>query len=111
MGRRARPKVKLEPTYFREWRKFRKMNQVEVGLKIGLDSSAVGKLERGVTPYDQIHLQTLSKLYNVPIPDLLYTDPRRDNQAQKVARKVALLSDAKDLETVMSIVDAFLTKR
>jgi hypothetical protein len=39
------------------------------------------------------------------------TDPKRENPAQKVARKVAPLSDARELETVMNVVDAFLTKR
>jgi transcriptional regulator with XRE-family HTH domain len=81
MSRRKRPvDLALEPTYLLEWRKFREMTLVEVGKEMGVDKTAVSKLERGLSPYDQIHLQQLSKLYNAAIPDLLYTDPKRQNQ-------------------------------
>jgi transcriptional regulator with XRE-family HTH domain len=55
----------------------------EVGKKIGLDKSALGRIETGDTPYDQYHLQQLSEEYGVTIPDLLYTDPLRQSLPNK----------------------------
>lgn len=81
MSRRKRPvDLALDPTYLLEWRRFRDLTLLEVGNELGVDKSAISKLERGLSPYDQIHLQQLSKLYRATIPDLLYTDPRRQTQ-------------------------------
>jgi transcriptional regulator with XRE-family HTH domain len=81
MSRRRRPAgLALDPTCLRKWRKFRDLTLVEVGKEMGVDKTAVSKLERGLSPYDQIHLQQLRKLYKATIPDLLYTDPLRPSQ-------------------------------
>lgn len=78
MSRRKRPEgVVLGATYLGEWRKYKKLTLEQVGKKIGLDKSALGRIENGHTPYDQIHLQQLSEVYGVSILDLLYTDPKR----------------------------------
>ncbi len=55
----------------------------EVGKIIGLDKSALGRIETGDSPYDQYHLQQLSEVYGVTIPDLLYTDPKRQSLPNK----------------------------
>jgi transcriptional regulator with XRE-family HTH domain len=81
MSRRKRPEgLELEPTYLLEWRKFRDMSLEDVGKLMGIDKTAISRIERGLTPYDQIHLQQMSEIYRVTIPDLLYTDPRRQTQ-------------------------------
>ena len=81
MSRRKRPEgLELEPTYLLEWRKFRDMSLEDVGKRMGIDKTAISRIERGLTPYDQIHLQQMSEIYGATIPDLLYTDPRRQTQ-------------------------------
>ena len=81
MSRRKRPAgFELDPTYLLEWRKFRDLSLEEVGNLMGIDKTAISRIERGLTPYDQIHLQQMSEIYRATIPDLLYTDPRRQTQ-------------------------------
>src|ERR1700722_9819970 len=81
MSRRKRPEgLVLDPTYLLEWRKFRDLSLDEVGKLMGIDKTAISRIERGLTPYDQIHLQQMSEIYQATIPDLLYTDPRRQTQ-------------------------------
>ena len=81
MSRRKRPAgFELDPTYLLEWRKFRDLSLEQVGNLMGIDKTAISRIERGLTPYDQIHLQQMSEIYRATIPDLLYTDPRRQTQ-------------------------------
>jgi transcriptional regulator with XRE-family HTH domain len=81
MSRRKRPAgLELDPTYLLEWRKFRDLSLDDVGKLMGIDKTAISRIERGLTPYDQIHLQQMREIYNASIPDLLYTDPRRQTQ-------------------------------
>ena len=87
MSRRKRPDdLILEPTYLAEWRKFRNMSLEEVGKLIGVDKTGLSRMERGVSPYDQIRLQQLRDIYRVSIPDLLYTDPKRQTQPNKFGK-------------------------
>jgi hypothetical protein len=82
MSRRKRPAdFKLDRTYLLEWREFRDMTLDEVGKLMRMDKSAISRIERGCTPYSQIHLQQMRDIYNVEIPDLLYTDPKRPKAA------------------------------
>ena len=81
MSRRKRPAgLELDPTYLLEWRKFRDMSLEDVGKRMGIDKTAISRIERRLTPYDQIHLQQMREIYRTTIPDLLYTDPRRQTQ-------------------------------
>ena len=49
------------------------MSLEEVGKQMGIDKTAISRIERGLTPYDQIHLQQMSEIYRATISDLLYT--------------------------------------
>jgi transcriptional regulator with XRE-family HTH domain len=81
MSRRKRPAgLELDPTYLLEWRKFRDLSLDDVGKLMGIHKTAISRIERGLTPYDQIHLQQMREIYNATIPVLLYTDPRRQTQ-------------------------------
>ena len=134
MPRRKRPDVPLEPTYLAEWRKYKKLTLEQVGNKIGLDKSALGRIELGKSPYDQIHLQQLSEVYGVSIPDLLYTDPKRQldvnspwalriTEQEERSRKARVPRATTDLyelikkigpedtETAKIIIEALLAKR
>lgn len=111
MARRKRPDVLLEPTYFREWRKHRKLTLAQVAEAIDIDSTAVSRLERGASPYDQFHLQQLSELYRCTINDLLFVDPRRPKPVDELVEAVRHLSNPEEIKAAMSVVKALLAKR
>jgi transcriptional regulator with XRE-family HTH domain len=57
MSRRRTPEnLQLQPTYFREWRIVKGKTLQDMAKVMGIDATAISRLERGRTPYDQIHL-------------------------------------------------------
>ncbi|HZZ24577.1 MAG TPA: helix-turn-helix transcriptional regulator [Roseiarcus sp.] len=135
MSRRKRPAgLDLEPTYLLAWRKFRDMSLEDVGKRMGIDKTAISRIERGLTPYDQIHLQQMSEIYRATIPDLLYTDPLRQTQpnqfgmvgfqnapkpgAKKVRREPSDLTEMasklklpEEIDAVKMIIEALAARR
>jgi transcriptional regulator with XRE-family HTH domain len=136
MSRRKRPTgLVLDPTYLLEWRKFRDLSLEDVGKLMGIDKTAISRIERGLTPYDQIHLQQMSEIYRATIPDLLYTDPRRQTQpnqfgmvgfqnvpqgdkkvrrrtpADELAETFAKLKFPEEIDAVKTIIEALAAKR
>jgi transcriptional regulator with XRE-family HTH domain len=75
MPRKKREKVELGSTYLRPWREYKDMTLEGVGKLLGWDKSSLSRIETGALPYNQVHLQQLSKVYGVSIVDLLFTDP------------------------------------
>jgi transcriptional regulator with XRE-family HTH domain len=117
LSRRKRPQgFKLEPTYLLEWRKSRDMTLEDVGKKMGIDKTAISRIERGLTPYDQIHLQQMHKIYEVAIPDLLFTDPKRPKGTAEPVKNAELVELVKklerkaDIEAVTTRVEAMLAR-
>lgn len=112
MSRRKRPDgLKLDPTYLRSWREFRKLTLQQAGDAIKLDQGALARIEVGKTPYDQVHLQQLAELYRVTIYELLYKDPIRPSYAEKVAEKLKSLHATPDLKAVETLIDALLANK
>jgi transcriptional regulator with XRE-family HTH domain len=84
MSRRKRPdNYDLDATYLQAWRKHKKLTLYQVANHMGIDKSAISRIERRLTPYDQIHLQQLRDLYDVTIPDLLFKDPERPERPER----------------------------
>jgi len=52
-GAKRPPGMKLDPTFIKEWRKFKGLTQGEVGKRMGLNKSSISLMERAKTPYDQ----------------------------------------------------------
>ena len=112
MSRRKRPEdVELSPTYLAAWRKHKKFTLKQVAEHIGIDPTAISRLERHQTPYDQIHLQQLSQLYGVSIPDLLYDDPERPRVTKEIVELVKRLDRPADVAAVKMFVEAVLSRR
>jgi transcriptional regulator with XRE-family HTH domain len=112
MSRRKRPAdLELEPTYLRAWRLHKKMTMEQVASHMHIDQAALSRIETKKTPYDQYHLQQLSQIYGVSIPDLLYRDPDRPRPADVVAEKVKKLEAFADLRAVETLVDALLSRK
>lgn len=112
MARRKRDtEVKLPISYFREWRKFRELNLSDAAEAMGVTESAVSRLERAVTPYDQVHLMQLSKLYRCSIPDLLGRDPLRQKPVDELIDRVRKLTEPEEIKAALGVVNALLAKR
>lgn len=111
MARRKRPEMPLEPTYLREWRKHRRLTLAQVAESIEIDATAVSRLERGASPYDQVHLQQLSALYRATIPELLYSDPRREKPVDVLVKKAQRLQAPEEIKAATAMIEALLSKR
>ena len=112
MSRRKRPEnVELEPTYLAAWRKHKKLTLAQVAEDMKIDATAISRIERSITPYDQIHLQQMSRLYGVLIPDLLYTDPLRPQATAEVVRLAKKLERPADITAAKFFIEAMLSRR
>jgi transcriptional regulator with XRE-family HTH domain len=112
MSRRKRPEnVELEPTYLAAWRKHKRYTLRQVAQHIGIDATAISRLERHQTPYDQVHLQQLRDLYGVSIPDLLNTDPERPKATGETSELVRKLERPADIAAVKMFIEAMLSRR
>jgi len=112
LSRRKRPENEnLEPTYFAAWRKKKKMTLREVAKHMEIDPTAISRLERGVSPYDQIHLQQMSRLYGVSVPDLLYSDPMRPKASAELVDLVKRLERPADISAVKMFIEAMISRR
>jgi transcriptional regulator with XRE-family HTH domain len=109
---RKRPEnIELEPTYLAAWRKHRRLTLRQVAQKIDIDATAISRMERSKTPYDQIHLQQLRDLYNVSIPDLLYKDPVRPRATDELSDLIGKLERPADIAAVKMFTEAMLSRR
>lgn len=112
MSRSKRPEsVDLEPTYLAAWRKHKKYTLRQLAKLIGIHATGISRLERGTVPYSQVHLQQLSRLYGITIPDLLYTDPLRPKASADVVDLVRRLERPSDIAAVKMFVEAMLSRR
>lgn len=111
LSRKKRPgNVDPEPTYLAAWRKHKKLTLRQVAKHIGIHATAISRLERGMVPVDQVHLQQLRDLYGVTIPDLLYTDPQRPKANAYLVELVKKLSRPGDIDAVKMFVEAMLSR-
>jgi transcriptional regulator with XRE-family HTH domain len=112
MSRRKRPENEpLQPTYLAAWRKHKKLTLRQVAQDIGIDATAISRIERHQTPYDQIHLQQMSRRYGVSIPDLLYSDPERPRLTDEIIELVKKLERPADIAAVKMFVEAMLSRK
>jgi transcriptional regulator with XRE-family HTH domain len=76
MPPKQRAYVPRHPTYLRAWREFRDIAAKEAAARLDMDKSSLSRLERGLTPYEQYHLEILAELYKCTPGDLLNADPQ-----------------------------------
>ena len=86
--------------YIREWRKFRGLTLVQLGRRIGMDHSAISKIETGKRRYNQNTLQRLAEALETTPAELLNTDPTnlpRNSSHPAAASGMDLVALARDL--------------
>lgn len=59
----------------RQWREEREMTLEAVGAEIGLSHAQLGRIERGLQPYNQELLEALAVLYRIDVASLIMRDP------------------------------------
>jgi transcriptional regulator with XRE-family HTH domain len=64
-------------TYFKEWRKYRKLSQAKAGERIGLTGQTLARLESGKIEFCARHLQLLADAYSCSREELLMRNPLR----------------------------------
>lgn len=71
------PNLKVErgPTYFKQWRKYRKMTLEEAGEAAGMTAGNISAMERAAQGYTQDGLEALAKAYDCLPGQLLMVDP------------------------------------
>lgn len=71
-----RPKRPLyRPTFLRQWRELRGLTLEDVGEAIGLSHAQIGRIERGLQPYNQGLLEALADLYATDVASLIMRNP------------------------------------
>lgn len=79
MRNKRQPPTKQPPfrvTKIRKWREDRDKTLEEVAEVLGITHATLSRIERGWLPYQQEHLERLSRVLKVDIPSLLYRDPQ-----------------------------------
>lgn len=64
-----------QQTFFRQWRKFRKMTLEEAGEIAGMTAGNISAMERGAQGYTQDGLEALARAYDCRPGQLLMVDP------------------------------------
>lgn len=102
-----KPEWKRSETFLRQWRKFRHMTQVEVSDRLEIDQATLGRVERGLLPYNQDFLEKAAITYGCDPEDLLSIDPTRPDPPKLVYDAIKNAPRAKQDE-VWRVVQAML---
>lgn len=92
---RPRPKApRFRPTFMRQWREYRGMTLERAGEAVEMSHAQLGRIERGLQPYNQELLEALAELYGTEPASLIMRDPTKDDgiwslwdQAQEAERR------------------------
>jgi transcriptional regulator with XRE-family HTH domain len=78
----------------RQWREYREMTLERAGEAVGMSHAQLGRIERGLQPYNQELLERLADLYRTEPASLIMRDPTNEDamwslwdQAQEAERK------------------------
>lgn len=65
--------------YIRSWRKHRGLTLEQLAERIGMTHQNLGKIERGIVPYNQVLLEALADQLRCEPADLIIRDPDSPN--------------------------------
>ena len=63
----------------RQWREYREMTLERAGEAVGMSHAQLGRIERGLQPYNQELLEALADLYRTEPASLIMRDPTSDD--------------------------------
>jgi transcriptional regulator with XRE-family HTH domain len=88
------------------------MTLAQVAEDMNIDATAVSRLERNATPYDQTHLRHLTLLYKCTIQDLLSVDPGWPPPAtDQLVKRAKHLEHPDDIKAALTVVETLIAKR
>lgn len=70
-----KPPHQRGPTFLRQWREHRGLNQEEAADRLEIDRTTLSKIERAVLPYNQDFLERAAVIYGCDVADILEIDP------------------------------------
>ena len=100
-------KLSRNPTFIRNWRKFRDMTQEELADRIGIDRTTVGRIETRDLPYNQDFLERVASVLGCEPVDLLYNDPIRPDPPWIVYSRLRDATPALQRQAI-AVLDAML---
>ena len=72
-------KPKHKPTFIRQWRKHRGLNQEQLAARVGVTQETISRVERGDIGYTQPMLEACADALNCSPADLIMRDPSRED--------------------------------
>ena len=66
---------RYRPTFIRQWREHREMTLEQLGEAIHMSHAQLGRIERGLQPYNQAMLEALAVELQTDVASLLMRDP------------------------------------
>lgn len=95
------------PTFLRQWRKYKKLTQDQASERVEIDQATLGRIERGVLPYNQDLLERLALAYGCDVSDLLDIDPLKPDPPRLVYDKLRHASPAMQ-KRALEVLEALL---
>lgn len=72
-----------QPSFLRQWRKFRGLSQEELAAQAGVKHSTVSRLENGVSAWSQDTMEALAEVLDCSVQELLFMDPEKPEEFMK----------------------------
>jgi transcriptional regulator with XRE-family HTH domain len=94
-------------TFIREWRTHQDMTLDELASRVGMDKGNLSKMERGLLPYTQLHLEKISEELGVRITSLIERHPMHGASIFDTIEK----ADPATLRQIEAAADAILKAR
>lgn len=69
------PRPRFRPTYIRQWREFRNLNQEQLAGRLEMTQSQISQLENGRRGYTQETLEAIADALQTDVASLLMRDP------------------------------------
>lgn len=103
MDKSSPDSVSRQPTFLRNWRKFRKLSQEAASARLGIKQGTLSKIERGELPYNQDFLEQAAIAYRADAAaDLLSIDPLRPRETDVIKLfRVASPEVQRIIETIL----------
>lgn len=95
--------VRMKRTYLREWRKAAGKTLEQVAVELGITNQQLGKIERGLQPYNQKLIEFLAELYGCDETDLLKRPPGQSMEVVQMWDRVPVA----DRPRALAVLEAF----
>lgn len=91
-------------TYLRAWREHRKISQVEVGARLGVSHTTIGRWETGKVPITTLDLERLAEVYGITRSQIEHS-PELSDMVTFLDRAKEIIKDmpAEDLDRWLAI--------